>query len=80
MRALSVEQLRGLRKSFMGPISRQKTETDTSERTGYFLLMQHGDKVFLSQRPPVGLWGGLFCFPQFENEEALRECADPASD
>jgi adenine-specific DNA glycosylase len=30
--------------------------------------MQHGDEVFLAQRPPVGLWGGLFCFPQFEDE------------
>ncbi|MCC9380770.1 NUDIX domain-containing protein, partial [Enterobacter hormaechei subsp. steigerwaltii] len=43
------------------------------ERTGYFLLMQHGDEVFLSQRPPVGLWGGLFCFPQFADEAELRE-------
>ena len=43
------------------------------ERTGYFLLMQHGDEVFLCQRPPVGLWGGLFCFPQFEDEDALRQ-------
>jgi adenine-specific DNA glycosylase len=50
----------------MGSISGQKTEADHPERTGYFLLMQHGDEVFLSQRPPVGLWGGLFCFPQFE--------------
>ncbi len=35
--------------------------------------MQHGDEVFLSQRPPVGLWGGLFCFPQFADEAELRE-------
>jgi A/G-specific adenine glycosylase len=43
------------------------------ERTGYMLLMQHGDNVWLAQRPPSGLWGGLFCFPQFETEEALHE-------
>lgn len=43
------------------------------ERTGYMLLMQHGDDVWLAQRPPSGLWGGLFCFPQFEKEEALRD-------
>ncbi len=30
-------------------------------------------QVFLSQRPPVGLWGGLFCFPQFADEAELRE-------
>ncbi|OWG04012.1 A/G-specific adenine glycosylase, partial [Klebsiella pneumoniae] len=43
----------------------KKPKQTLPERTGYFLLMQHGDEVFLSQRPPVGLWGGLFCFPQF---------------
>ena len=37
------------------------------------LLMQHGDEVFLAQRPPSGLWGGLYCFPQFEDEDLLRE-------
>lgn len=74
VRAVSAEQrLRGLREPFMGGISGQKTEADPPERTGYFLLMQHGDEVFLSQRPPVGLWGGLFCFPQFADEAELRE-------
>lgn len=43
------------------------------ERVGYMLLMQRGDKVWLEQRPPVGLWGGLFCFPQFASEEELRD-------
>ena len=36
------------------------------------LLMQRGDGVWLEQRPPVGLWGGLFCFPQFAAESELR--------
>ncbi len=57
----------------MGGISGQKPKQTLPERTGYFLLMQHGDEVFLSQRPPVGLWGGLFCFPQFADEAELRE-------
>lgn len=43
------------------------------ERTGYMLLMQHDDDAYLAQRPPSGLWGGLFCFPQFETEEGLRQ-------
>ncbi len=74
VRAVSAEQrLRGLREPFMGGISGQKPKQTLPERTGYFLLMQHGDEVFLSQRPPVGLWGGLFCFPQFADEAELRE-------
>lgn len=36
-------------------------------------MMQSGDNVWLEQRPNVGLWGGLYCFPQFINEDALRE-------
>ena len=43
------------------------------EKVGYFLLMQQGDTVRLTQRPPVGLWGGLFCFPQFDSEQSLRD-------
>lgn len=43
------------------------------ERSGWFLLLQDGDDVWLEQRPPVGLWGGLFCFPQFTTEDALHD-------
>lgn len=43
------------------------------ERTGYLLLMEHEGAVYLEQRPPSGLWGGLFCFPQFGDEAALRD-------
>ncbi len=43
------------------------------EKIGYFLLMQQDNTVRLTQRPPVGLWGGLFCFPQFDSEQSLRE-------
>ena len=25
--------------------------------------------VFMQKRPPTGIWGGLWCFPQFDNEE-----------
>jgi A/G-specific adenine glycosylase len=53
----------------MGAVSGQKPKQTLPERTGYMLLMQHGDEVFLAQRPPSGLWGGLYCFPQFEDED-----------
>lgn len=51
----------------------KKPKQTLPERTGYFLLMQNGNDVFLTQRPPSGLWGGLFCFPQFEDEVTLQE-------
>ena len=28
--------------------------------------------VFMQKRPPIGIWGGLWCFPQFETEEAAE--------
>lgn len=51
----------------------KKPKQTIPERTGYFLMMQHDREVFLQQRPPSGLWGGLYCFPQFADEEALRD-------
>ncbi len=41
-------------------------------KTAWFLLLQKGENVLLQQRPPVGIWGGLYCFPQFDNEEGLQ--------
>lgn len=51
----------------------KKPKVTLPERTGYMLMMQHHKEVFLAQRPAVGLWGGLYCFPQFTSEEELRE-------
>ncbi len=50
----------------------KKPKQTLPERTGWFLLLQRGEKVWLQQRPPVGLWGGLFCFPQFATELELQ--------
>jgi len=42
-------------------------------REGWFLMMQRDDGIWLEQRPPVGLWGGLYCFPQFNSDAELRD-------
>ncbi|WP_170870475.1 A/G-specific adenine glycosylase [Pantoea sp. 1.19] len=42
-------------------------------RSAWFLLLQQEDQIWLQQRPPVGLWGGLYCFPQYDSEAALRD-------
>ena len=41
------------------------------EKTAWFLLLQSAQRVWLEQRPSTGLWGGLFCFPQFSQREDL---------
>ncbi len=38
-----------------------------------FLVLKTANVYFLHKRPPQGIWGGLWCFPEFEHEKALRE-------
>lgn len=45
-------------------------------RVAYTLLLVRDDgAVWLEQRPPSGIWGGLWTFPQFESEAAARDYA-----
>lgn len=44
--------------------------------TRMLLLQDPQGRVLLEQRPPTGLWGGLWCFPQFEALETLRVWLD----
>jgi len=50
----------------------KKPKKTLPEKTAFMLMIQHKENVWLEQRPPVGLWGGLFCFPQFASEEELE--------
>ena len=39
------------------------------EKQTWFAILRYGDKVWLEQRPQVGIWGGLWCFPQHDNDD-----------
>jgi A/G-specific adenine glycosylase len=43
------------------------------ERCATFLLLVHGNDILLEKRPGSGIWGGLWCPPQFENEAAAED-------
>jgi A/G-specific adenine glycosylase len=43
------------------------------ERTAVFLLLMHGNDILLEKRPGSGIWGGLWCPPQFDDEDAARD-------
>ena len=43
------------------------------ERNATFLLLMHGRDILLEKRPGSGIWGGLWCPPQFEDEDAARD-------
>lgn len=41
------------------------------ERTAYAAILRRADgAVLLERRPPTGIWGGLWTFPQFEEHDA----------
>lgn len=43
------------------------------ERHAVFLLLMHGSDILLEKRPGSGIWGGLWCPPQFDDESAARD-------
>ena len=49
----------------------KKPKKDMPEKDTYFLILSKNGKVCLEQRENSGLWGGLFCFPQFEDKASL---------
>ncbi|WP_110648725.1 A/G-specific adenine glycosylase [Salinicola peritrichatus] len=53
------------------PGAKPKRELPTRQ-TQMLLLQDDAGRVLLEQRPPSGLWGGLWGFPQFEDDEALQ--------
>ena len=43
------------------------------EKSAWLLVVEHDDHVHLQKRPPSGIWGGLWCFPQFTSQAELEE-------
>lgn len=40
-------------------------------KSAYFLILEQNHTVWLEKRPAIGIWGGLYCFPQFNHYEEL---------
>ena len=40
------------------------------------MLLSPEQEVFLEKRPPIGIWGGLWSFPEFDSREALQSWCD----
>ncbi len=43
------------------------------ERHAVFLLLIHGNDILLEKRPGSGIWGGLWCPLQFDDEAAAQD-------
>ena len=57
----------------MGGLSWEKPKKVIPEKITYFLILQYDNLVWLDKRPPAGIWGGLFAFPQFETKALLEQ-------
>ncbi|MCT8985694.1 A/G-specific adenine glycosylase [Shewanella phaeophyticola] len=66
-------QLQGEQTRYPG----KKPKKVTPEKSAFMLVMVNNSgsdtTVQLMQRPPAGIWGGLWCFPQFDTEVELAD-------
>ena len=53
----------------------KKRRAERRQRRAVMLVACHASRVLLVQRPPTGIWGGLWCLPEFESETAAEHFA-----
>jgi A/G-specific adenine glycosylase len=64
-----------LRDGRTGELPTPKARRTVPRRSTVMLVLLNGGAVLLEQRPPVGIWGGLWCLPQADDESAARHLA-----
>jgi len=53
----------------------KKRRAERRQRRAVMLVARHASRVLLVQRPPSGIWGGLWCLPEFDSEMAAEQFA-----
>ena len=53
----------------------KKRRAERRQRRAVMLVARHASSVLLVQRPPSGVWGGLWCLPEFDSETAAEQFA-----
>jgi A/G-specific adenine glycosylase len=56
------------------PVPRRR-RADRRQRRAVMLVARHDSRVLLIQRPPTGIWGGLWCLPEFDDASAAQHFA-----
>ncbi len=54
----------------------KKPKKNKPEKSTFFIILVAENQVWLEQRPSQGIWGGLHCFPQIEDETQLNNTFD----
>ena len=48
----------------------KRRRADRRQKHAVMVVAKREDKVLLVQRPPSGIWGGLWCLPEFDDPES----------
>ena len=57
-----------------GDFPGKKPKKALPEKYAVMLIVRnHESSVLMQKRPPLGIWGGLWCFPQFENVDEAEQ-------
>ena len=57
----------------VGELPTPRSRKTVPERHSTFLLLMHGNDILLEKRPGNGIWGGMWCPPQFDDEAAAKD-------
>ncbi len=51
-----------------------KSKAVLPKREAIFAIIENNNgEILLEQRPPSGIWGGLWCFPEFSTDQAVEK-------
>jgi A/G-specific adenine glycosylase len=56
----------------VGELPTPRPKKALPEKNCVLLLLRHGNDILLEKRPGSGIWGGLWCLPQFADPGAAR--------
>ncbi|MCK5903077.1 MAG: A/G-specific adenine glycosylase [Cocleimonas sp.] len=51
----------------------KKKQALPEKQTIMLILKDQQQAVFMEKRPPTGIWGSLWCFPQFDSQDELNQ-------
>ncbi len=59
------------------PTARPGAKKIRLHKTAQFVILHHAGRIWLEQRPPTGIWGGLWSFPELPvHDDVLSVCRD----
>ena len=53
--------------------TKKPKKTLPEKETIMLIIQDKQHAVYMQKRPPSGIWGGLWCFPQFENHDSAKQ-------